>query len=154
MIDVTTSIEIDRPADAVFAFVSEFPNNPRWQGGQVSCRWTSEPPLRVGSTYDQRARFLGKDLINAFRVVAYEPGHRVTFTSTGGTFPLTITRTVEPVGAARARFTEHVRGEPGGAFRIAEPVVRRLVRRSIRRDFPRLKAVLEGEPAPRASRDD
>ena len=145
MIDVSTSIDIDRSADEVFAFVSEFPNNPRWQHGQVSCRWTSDPPLRVGSTYDQHARFLGRDMVNAFEVIAYEPGRRIRFTSTGGTFPLTVTRTVEPLGDGRARFTEAVRGDPGRYFRIATPVLRRIVRRSIRRDFPVLKALLERE---------
>ena len=145
MIDVSTSIDIDRPADEVFAFVSEFPNNPRWQRGQVSCRWTSEPPLRVGSTYDQHARFLGRDMVNPFCVIEYEPGRRVRFTSTGGTFPLTITRTVEPLGDGRARFTERAEGEPGRYFRIASPLLRRLVQRSIRRDFPVLKALLERE---------
>jgi hypothetical protein len=143
MIDVSTSIEIDRPAADVFAFVAEFPNNPRWQRGQRSCRWTSEPPLRVGSTYDQHARFLGRDMVNSFRVLEHEDGRRVRFASTSGTFPLTITRTVEPLGPSRARFTEHVTGEPGGFFRIAEPLLRALVRRSIARDFPRLKSLLE-----------
>jgi hypothetical protein len=144
MIETSTSIEIDRPAEDVFAFVSEFPNNPRWQRGQRSCRWTSEPPLRVGSTYDQHARFLGKDLVNSFRVIELEQGRRVRFSSTGGTFPLTISRTVEPLGASRSRFTEHVQGDPKGFFRIAEPLLRPLVKRSIARDFPRLKALLEG----------
>lgn len=143
MIDTSTSIEIDRPAGEVFAFVSEFPNNPRWQRGQRSCRWTSEPPLRVGSTYDQHARFLGKDMVNSFRVVEHEDGRRVRFTSVSGTFPLTITRTVEPIDGSRSRFTEHVQGDPGGVFRIAEPLLRLLVKRSIKRDFPRLKALLE-----------
>jgi uncharacterized membrane protein len=143
MIDVRTSIEIDRPADDVFAFVAEFPNNPRWQRGQQSCRWTSPPPLRVGSTYDQHARFLGKDMVNSFEVVEHEPGRRVKFTSTAGTFPLTITRSVDPLGDSRSRFTEAVEGDPKGVFHLAEPLLRRLVRRSIRRDFPRLKALLE-----------
>jgi uncharacterized membrane protein len=143
VIDISTSIAIDRPAADVFAFVAEFPNNPRWQRGQRSCTWTTEPPLRVGSTYEQHARFLGRDVVNSFEVVALEPGRRVTFTSRGGTFPLTVTRTVEPLGDARSRFTEHVRGETKGVFRIADPLLRPLVRRTIRRDFPRLKALLE-----------
>ena len=69
VIDVSHSIDIDRPGGEVFDFVSEFPNNPRWQRGQRSCEWTSEPPLRVGSTYDQHARFLGRDMTNSFRVL-------------------------------------------------------------------------------------
>lgn len=144
MIEVTTSIEIERPADDVFAYVSEFTNNPEWQRGQVSCEWTSEPPLRVGSTYDQHARFLGKDIVNSFEVIEHEPGRRVRFTSTGGSFPLTITRRVEPAGTGRARFTEEVQGDSSGFYRIAEPLLRRMVKRSIARDLPRLKALLEG----------
>lgn len=143
MIEVSTSIDIERPADDVFAFVSEFPNNPKWQRGQESCTWTSEAPLRVGSTYDQRARFLGKEMVNSFEVVELDRGRRVKFTSTSGTFPITVTRTVEPLGPTRARFTEHVVGDSQGFFRIAEPVLKLLVRRSIKRDFPRLRALLE-----------
>ena len=145
MIEVSTSIEIERGADQVFAFVSEVQNNPRWQRGQRSCEWTSGPPVRVGSTYDQRAHFLGKDIVNSFRVVEFEPGRRVTFTSTGGSFPLTITRRVEPLGPARARFTEEVQGDSKGFYRIAEPLLRLLVKTAIKRDFPRLKAILERE---------
>ena len=143
MIEVSSAIEIDRTADEVFAFVADFPNNVRWQRGQRECTWTSEPPLRVGSTYDQRARFLGRDLVNSFEVIGLDPGRRVELTSTGGTFPLTITRTVEPLADNTSRFTEHVRGEPGGVFRIAEPVLETLVRASIKRDLPRLRQILE-----------
>lgn len=147
MIDVSTSIEIERSADDVFAFVSEFPNNPRWQRGQVACTWTSDPPPRVGSTYEQHARFLGRDMINSFEVVEHVPGRSVRFRSTSGTFPLIITRTVEPLGPGRARFTERAEGDPGRFFGIASPALRRLVQRSIRRDFPVLKALLENTAA-------
>lgn len=145
VVEVSTSIEIARSANQVFAFVSEVQNNPRWQRGQRSCEWTSGPPVRVGSTYDQRARFLGKDIVNSFRVVEHEPGRRLRLASAGGSFPLTITRTVEPLGPTRSRFTEHVVGDSKGFYRIAEPLLRLLVKTSIRRDFPRLKAILEGE---------
>jgi len=147
MISTTTSVEIDRPAGEVFAFASEFPNNPRWQQGMRSCRWTSDPPLRVGSTYDQQARFLGRDIVNSFQVTELEPGRRVSFESTGGTFPIAVTRTVEPLGPDRSRFTEAVEGDARGFFRIAEPLLRLMVKRSIGRDFPRLKRLLEDRSA-------
>ncbi len=124
--------------------MSDFPSNPRWQSGQKECRLTSEPPLRVGSTYDQHAHFLGRDMVNSFEVTRLELGRLVAFRSTGGTFPISVERTVEPLGAGRARFTEHVVGDPQGFFKLAEPALRRLVKASIRRDFPRLKGLLEG----------
>ncbi len=144
MVKASTSVEIDRPAAEVFAFVADFPNNPRWQRGMRACRWTSAPPHGVGSTYEQEARFLGKDVRNRFRLTAFEPGRRVSFESTGGSFPIAVTRTVEPLGPDRARFTEEVEGDARGFYRIAEPLLCVMVRRSIKRDFPRLKRLLEG----------
>jgi hypothetical protein len=61
----------------------------------------------------------------------------------GSSFPLTVTRQVEPLGAARCRVTEAVDSDPSGFYRIAQPVLRLLVRRSIQRDYQRLKALLE-----------
>ena len=143
MVRARTSVEIDRPAEEVFPFVAEFPNNPRWQRGMRACRWTSPPPHGVGSTYEQEARFLGKDVRNTFRVTAYDPPRRVGFESTGGSFPIAVTRTVEALAAGRSRFTEEVEGDARGFYRVAEPLLQVLVRASIKRDFPRLKALLE-----------
>ena len=143
MISTSTSVDIDRPAEEVFAFVAEFPNNP-WQRGMRACRWTSPPPHGGGSTYEQEARFLGKHVRNTFRVTAAEPPRRISFESTSGSFPIAVTRTVEALGPGRSRFTEEVKGDARGFYRVAEPVLRMLVKGSIRRDFPRLKALLEG----------
>lgn len=147
MITTARSIEIERPAEAVFDFVTDFPKNPTWQRGMQSCRWTSEPPLQVGSTYEQHARFLGKDLYQSFAVVELDPGRRIKFTSTSGSFPITVTRTVDAVGESRARFTEAVEGDARGFYRIATPLLGWLVRRAIARDFPVLKRILEAAAA-------
>ena len=53
MITVNISIDIDLPPGELFAFLSDFENNPKWQNGMKVCTWTSAPPLRVGSTYTQ-----------------------------------------------------------------------------------------------------
>ena len=66
MIEVTIDLYIEEKPEKVFAFISDFANNPQWQDGMVSCVFTSEPPLRVGSTYDQKAQFLGRDIISSF----------------------------------------------------------------------------------------
>ena len=49
-IDFEHSIDIDRPAAEVFAFLADFANNPRWQGGMRDCRWTSRERMVVGTT--------------------------------------------------------------------------------------------------------
>lgn len=135
--------EIARPAAEVFEFVSDSSNNPRWQKGQQSCEWTSPPPIGVGSTYNQRARFLGRTLLNRFGVIEYEPGRSITIRSVEGNFPIEVRRSVEPIGPDRTRLTAEINGEPTGLFRIAGPLVQRFAQRSVDADYDRLKTLLE-----------
>ena len=143
MITTEIDITIERQSDEVFALLSDFSRNPEWQNGMQSCEWTSEPPLRVGSTYDQRAGFLGKEILSSFQVVEYEEGRRVKATTVSGSFPITFTRWVEPTGDRSTRVRALIEGDASGFFRLMEPLMAPLVRRSIRRDYRRLKDLLE-----------
>ncbi len=138
-IDFEHSIEIERPAAEVFAFVSDFENNPRWQSGMKACRWTSETREDVGATYAQEARFLGRRIETHFRVTEFEPGASVSIESTRGTFPIQVTRRVEPMGDVRCRVVAHIRGQPTGVLRLFGG----MVQRSVARDYLALKALLE-----------
>jgi hypothetical protein len=131
----------------VFDYVADMANNPEWQGGMERCTWTSDPPLRLGSTYDQEARFLGRSIVSSFEVVEYEPGHLIRIKTTGGSMPIDVTRTVEPLGPGRCRVEAVVRGEATGPMRLLGPVLPRLVGRSVDGDYRRLKALLEAAPA-------
>ena len=50
MIEVRASVFIQRPIAEVFGVISDFESNPRWQSGMVEAKFTSDGPLRVGST--------------------------------------------------------------------------------------------------------
>jgi uncharacterized membrane protein len=140
---IRVSVEVARPAGEVFDFISDFENNPQWQGGMKSCRWTTPPPHQVGSTYDQVAHFLGRDIKSSFKVTEFEPGRRVKITSTAGPFPITETRTVDSDRDDLSRVTAVVEGDATRFFRIAGPVLRLMVQRSVRGDYARLKRLLE-----------
>ncbi len=143
MIETVTTVDVDRPPSEVFDYVADFENNPRWQSGMVAARWITEPPLRVGSRYEQEARFLGRRITSTFEVVALEPGRMVRATTVTGSFPITFTRTVEPEGDG-SRVTAVVQGDASGFFRLAEPLMRRKVQQSIDADYVRLRSLLEG----------
>jgi hypothetical protein len=144
---IPVAVDIARAADEVFEFIADFENNPRWQRGIQSSRWTSSPPHGPGATYDQLAHFLGKDIRSSFRVAEFEAGRRVKIVSTAGPFPISETRTVRPEGPSRCRVDVLVEGDAGGFFRIAAPLLRLMVQRSVTGDYNRLKRLLEGEPA-------
>lgn len=137
--EVATSVEVAAAPDVVFAYISDAANNPQWQSGMVSARWTTDGSIGVGSTYDQVATFLGRKIESTFEVEAFEPGRMIRATSTGGSFPITFTRIVEPAGDG-SRVSAVISGDASGFFRLAEPILRALVQRSVARDYETLAA--------------
>lgn len=143
MIEVRAAVSVDRPPEEVFAYLADMAHNPEWQRGMQECRWTSDPPLRLGSTYDQRARFLGREIVSSFEVTEFEPGAHIRIRSTAGTMPLDITREVAANRSGGSEVSAIVRGDASGVFRIAAPIMRMIVGASVRGDYRRLKERLE-----------
>jgi len=135
--DVIHREAIGRPADEVFAFVADFANNPRWQGGMERCTWDGDA-RGVGATYRQEARFLGRSILTTFRVTAVEPGRSISIESLQSTFPIQVTRRVESTDDGCVVIA-HVRGQPTGLLKLMSG----LAARSIRKDYAALKALLE-----------
>ncbi len=138
-LDFTHSVIIHRPAREVFAYLADFENNPHWQRGMVSCRWTSEQTMEVGSTYVQEAKFLGKRIDTHFRVTEVKPGQSISIESTQSTFPIQVTRSVEHQDQHACLVKAHIRGQPEGVLRLFSG----LVKRSVAKDYAQLKRHLE-----------
>ena len=144
MVRTDIDIVIDRPAAEVFAYLSDFEQNPTWQNGMKSCVWVTEPPTTIGSRYEQKASFAGREINSTFEVIDYTAGSRVKAMTIESTFPITFTRWVSPLDGSRTRVQVLIEGDSSGLFRMLEPLMAPLVRRSIRKDYARLKELLEG----------
>ncbi|MDH3624844.1 MAG: hypothetical protein OEQ49_13315 [Myxococcales bacterium] len=81
----------------------------------------------------------------AFKIARVMPGARIRIKTTGGTMPIDVTRQVRarPDGTAAVRAI--VRGDPPGLFGLLAPLMRLLVQSSVRRDYLRLKSILEAD---------
>lgn len=145
MSKTVVNIDIMQPPEEVFAFITNFENNPKWQKGMKSCKFTSEGSFGVGTTYDQVASFLGKTIVTKFKVIEYEPNHLVKFVSYESTFPLRIVRSVKSIeGGTHVHAV--IEGEPTGLFfKLLAPFLDRMVTNSINRDYAELKRLLEAE---------
>ena len=143
MIEVNVTIEVERAPAEVFAFWSDHSNNPRWQKGMRRCTWTSEPPLGVGSTYDQEASFLGRAIISSFECVEYEPDTMIRMKTTNSSLPLDITRAVAPGPGGGTILNATIGGDPQGLMRLFNPLTKRMVARSVNQDYRRLKELLD-----------
>ena len=144
---VVVQIEINRAPAVVWEYMANAEHNPEWLRNMRSCRWITGPPIRAGSRYEQAARFLGREVRTTFEVSSLQEGRLITISSLpGSSFPLTITRQVDPIGDERCRVTETAGGDPSGFYRIAEALMRAMVRHNITRAYRTLKQLLENQP--------
>lgn len=141
---LTAHRPIARPAPEVFAFFADASNNPKWQDGMISCEWTSEPPIGVGSTYQQRARFLGRDVTSSFVVTDYEPGRLISIETTESTFPIKVVRIVEPTAEGTCQVAAEIFGGPDNwFFGLIGPMIQKRAQKSVDADYDRLVQLLE-----------
>ena len=137
-IKVEDSVEIGRPADAVFAYVTDPENLPTWTGVVVEVRKDG------GDRFTLVQKFLGRRFESPCEVITSEPNRRYAFRSTGGPIPLSFTFTCEPSGAG-TRLTEIGEGEPGTFFNLVGPLFEKAAKRQVRHDLDTLKDLLESE---------
>ena len=144
--EMSATRTINRPADEVFGFFADAANNPLWQNGMWSRTWTSEPPIGVGSTYEQHARFMGGNVRSTFVVTVYEPGRRIALESVESTFPIEVDRAAELAIGDTLTVTAVISGGPQGTIAgLVGPFVGRIAQNSINRDYDRLVELLESD---------
>ena len=143
MIDVTTELDVDRPAAVVFAFVSDQCNATRWQRGLHEVRRTTDGPIGVGTEHVFVRRFAGRKIESANRFVAYEPDRFVEFEIPEGSMTGQASYLVEPLGEQRCRVTSTMQFRVAGWMRPVERLLARILERDSRRDEQTLKRVLE-----------
>ena len=64
--------------------------------------------------------------------------------STSGFFPITFTRTVEPIETG-TKVSVIIEGDAVGFFKLAEPLLARIVQRTVDLDYRSLKRTLEAQ---------
>ena len=142
MITVEKSIVIDRNADAVFAYVSDQTNAPRWQRGLTEVRRTTGDPIGVGTKHTAVRTFMGRRLELSNEYTQYEQDRFVEF-RVWGSMPGRASYTVESNGTGRARLTSRIETQAQGMVRLAEPLMAATLRRDVEAGLGTLKALLE-----------
>ena len=85
---------------------------------------------------------MGRSIVSSFQVVEHVPGKGVRIRTIESSIPLAISREVSAEGSA-SRVTAVVQGEPSGAMRLFNPLMKIMVKRSFLRDYGRLKEIFE-----------
>jgi uncharacterized protein YndB with AHSA1/START domain len=75
MTTITQSVTVNRPAEEVWDFISNFENTTRWSRGVLEARQTSDGPLGVGSTLHTVVKAFGRRRTADYLATEYEPNH-------------------------------------------------------------------------------
>ena len=143
MLHAEESVQINRPVEEVFSYVSTVESQPEWATPPQEVRKDTPGPPREGDAFTAVAKFLGRRFETPFRITSIEPNRQFSYRATGGPIPdQRWNNTFEEVSGG-TRLTLVVEGEPGGFFRLAEPLLERAANRQFRADLGTLKDMLE-----------
>jgi uncharacterized protein YndB with AHSA1/START domain len=144
MVRIEESVVINRPVEDVFAFMSNPENDPQWQSETTETEITSQGPIGVGTTYLDVTHFLGRRIESIYEFTEYEINKKLSLKTTSGPIPIEATITYESVeNGTKVNFS--ARGEAGGFFKLAEPLVARMAQRSWTANYANLKDLLESQ---------
>jgi uncharacterized membrane protein len=141
-IKIEESIDIKCPAEAVFAYLSNVENDPKWQPSVVAAKMTSEGPPGVGSTGVHRVKFMGMTDEYGWEVTEFEEPKRIAWRLTSGPLTGRMSYAVD-AGDDGATVAIQMEGEFHGLRRLLTPLAGPMGRKQTRDDLANLKKALE-----------
>jgi uncharacterized protein YndB with AHSA1/START domain len=146
MAPLISTIDINRPQDEVFAYVTDPSKFAEWQDGVVGGSMERGAAPAVGSRCMTTRRIGGTERESTSMVIKLEPPTSWAVHGIDGPIRATVNVTVEPLnGSAQSRVTIEVDFEGHGIGKLLVPlVVRRQARSEMPANMRRLKQRLEG----------
>jgi len=143
MIHCEATIEIDKPPEAVFAFVDDAAQSPRWVGMCQTLEVLGPLPKRVGTKLRYSYKQGGAVRAMEGTVTGYEPPRRIEMTFTDKGFRIVVAYHVEHAVIGTG-FRETIDIEAKLFFaKLMAPLMRAATRRQIAKDVAKLKELLE-----------
>ena len=146
MIDFVIETEIARSPIDAFAFVTDATNLAKWQTNTVSAVPEPAGPIGLGTRIREVHRAGGIQFAELVEVVEYEPDRVFGMRIIEGV-PVHGRITFEPSDTG-TRFRLRVCSQQTGMMRIAQPILRAMLKRQFDQHCTNLKTVLETQREP------
>src|SRR5262249_35635863 len=137
---IVTSVEVDRPAGAVFAYATDPTRFHEWQKGVVSGRMERPDEPGVGMRCFTTRRMGGADRASTSEISHINPPRTWGVRGVDGPIRAIVDLTVEPLNDARSRLTISVDFTGHGVGKVLVPLV---VRREAAKEMPTNLATLK-----------
>ena len=145
MVDVSTSIVIDRPLSMVAGYTMNPLNAPAWYQNIRSVRRLDHNDFGLGSRTAFEARFLGRDLSYTYEVTTLLQDQELVMATAQGPFPMRTTYKFETVSPTATRVELRNDGGPHCFSKLLAPLIQTMMRRANMADLRALKKTLESQ---------
>lgn len=142
MISFKNTVVINRPIEEVFAYLSDVTRQTEWSSAVQSIRLEELEPVQQGTRYWQTVKMLGRQAEGLFEISDYQPNRKIGFKSVTGPMPISWSMTLTALQGG-TQVDAQSEAEPGGVFKLAEPLMGKAMRRQAESDFATLKDLLE-----------
>jgi carbon monoxide dehydrogenase subunit G len=141
VVRIELTIDVARPAEDVFTYLVDLDRLPEWQESAVESR--ADEPLAEGVRIFECRRAMGREIHSELQVTEFDRPRRLTLKTLKGPVKFTVDHRLAGADGG-TRLTVVAEGKAGGLMRLGEPVLARTVEAEMRKDFDRLKELLEG----------
>jgi uncharacterized protein YndB with AHSA1/START domain len=140
VIEVEHTLEIARPIDEVFGYLTDVARIPDWQASAEEAKLEGE--LGPGARIREVRSFMGRRAASTMEITEYVPPKRFSLHSVEGPITYAVEHALESVdGGTRVTLTG--RGETNRVPRLMLGTVRRTIERQFVKDLETLKRRLE-----------
>jgi carbon monoxide dehydrogenase subunit G len=139
------SIEVARTPDDVFAYLTDVANLPAWQSGVHVAQIEDAGEPRVGARIRESRHMLGRELDTTLEITEYDAPRLFSLRALDSPVPFVVRHELEPSGDG-TRLTVTGIGDAGLLPGFAAGIMARRAEKQFRKDFERLKKLLEAQP--------
>jgi len=140
---VEESIEINRPLQEVFNYVSDVGNYPTWMAHALDVRKDTAGPPQQSDRFTLAIKSLGRRFETPYERTYYEANRQYTDRAVGGPVPNQRWECTFQEVPGGTRLTRAVEAEMRGILKLLEPIQKRAAERQLTKDLKTLKDVLE-----------
>jgi uncharacterized membrane protein len=137
------SVEIGRPLEEVFKYVSDVGNYPQWMAHVLEVRKNTPGAPQQSDGFVIAIKSVGRRFETPYERTAYEADRRYTDRAVGGPIPDQRWHSAFQEVSGGTRFTRAVDVESGGLLKLLEPLQKLAAQRQLKKDLQTLKHVVE-----------
>jgi uncharacterized membrane protein len=147
MINLELSIIVNCPVEEVFDYMSDSRNELHWSAGVADIQQTPEGLMNKCTVITEARNFMGRRIESRSEIVEYEPNKKFVRKGIDGPFPVEGSLFFAPVPQG-TKIDWKMMMQPGGFFKLAEPVLLSTLKKDLNANLNKLKELLESGDAP------